>query len=66
MKYHLVIWTDDGIKREFDCATMPDFAKPHDEEIRRVQIIDTGGKAWFFNWNHVLGGTIQEIKDDKD
>jgi hypothetical protein len=38
----------------------------YDGPKSRVQIIDAGGVTWFFNWNHVLGGTVQEIKGESD
>jgi hypothetical protein len=70
VKYHLVIWTDDGIKREFDVWWVKDL--PPDMQVHLaelgpnsdcVQITDVADKRWFFNWNHVLGGTIQKVEE---
>jgi hypothetical protein len=65
MKYHLTIWTDDGIKREFDVAgaDLPHGGFNIGHEFKNIQIMDTSGKEWFFNWNHVLGGTIAKIEE---
>ncbi len=65
MKYHLTIWTDDGFKREldvpFDAVALANSIRPNTPLL----IMDTDGQEWFFNWNHVLGGTIRKIEEQK-
>ena len=62
MKYHLTIWTDDGFKRELDVPYPPDFT-PHLSGHRSfIHITDSDDVEWFFNWTHVLGGTIKQIE----
>lgn len=61
MKYHLTIWTDDGIKRELDAPEFAPFIS--DSRSECVQIRDSEDKVWFFNWSHVLGGTIKKIEE---
>ena len=62
MKYHLTIWTDDGFKRELDVPSPPDFDPPLSGHRSFVHITDSDGVQWFFNRNHVLGGTIKQIE----
>jgi len=67
MKYRVTIWTADGISRqaEVNKEWADRFLSENSQPPRETDIYftDTSGVDWFFNWNHVLGGRVQEIKE---